>query len=199
MSYNKVLEALKTNNIAIVPTDTIYGLCCNALNEDATKKLFYIKQRPITKTIAIAVKDKNEIYNYTQNICPIAKKIIDVFLPGPLTVILETNGKIKNNFLIHNNTIAIRIPENRKLLYLLQNIDFPLALTSANIHNNTNCTNIAQVLKQLTDKLEYIDDGECKYKQESTIISFQDNKISIQREGVIKKETLLHYTSQLYS
>ena len=197
MLYTKILNTLKNNNIAIVPTDTIYGLCCNALNEEATKKLFYIKKRPLTKTIAIAVKDKNDIYNYTQNICPIAKKIIDVFLPGPLTLILDTNGKIKNKFLIYNNTIAIRVPENHKLLHILQHVDFPLALTSANIHNNTNCTNITQVLKQLPDKIEYIDDGECKYKQESTIISFQNNKILIQREGVIKKEKLLHYTSHL--
>lgn len=197
MLYTKILNTLKNNNIAIVPTDTIYGLCCNALNEEATKKLFYIKKRPLTKTIAIAVKDKNDIYNYTQNICPLAKKIIDVFLPGPLTLILDTNGKIKNKFLIYNNTIAIRVPENHKLLHILQHVDFPLALTSANIHNNTNCTNITQVLKQLPDKIEYIDDGECKYKQESTIISFQNNKILIQREGVIKKEKLLHYTSHL--
>ena len=67
MCYSKILNILKNNNIAIVPTDTIYGLCCNALSEEATRELFYIKQRPFTQTIAIAVKDKNEIYKYTKN------------------------------------------------------------------------------------------------------------------------------------
>ena len=191
MCYSKILNILKNNNIAIVPTETIYGLCCNALSEEATRELFYIKQRPFTQTIAIAVKDKNEIYKYTKNICPIAKKIIDTFLPGALTLILETNGEIKNKFLIHDNTIAIRIPDNNKLLTLLHHLDFPLALTSANIHNRPNCSNIKQVLKQLKNKIEYIDDGECKYKQESTIISFQKNKIIINREGVIKKEMII--------
>ncbi|AAB98044.1 TPA: threonylcarbamoyl-AMP synthase [Methanocaldococcus jannaschii] len=185
----KVLEFLKkeilNGKIVICGTDTLYGISANALNEKAVRKVYNIKRREFNKPLSICVRDKNEIEKYAY-VNDLAKKIIDKFLPGPLTIILKKKPGIPD--IVAKDYIGIRIPDEpiiRELSIV------PLTTTSANISGKESPTTVDEIDKEVLKKVDYvIDIGKCKYSKPSTIIKIEDDKIISIREGVIPIQKL---------
>ena len=185
----KVLEFLKeeilNGKIIICGTDTLYGLCANALDENAVKKVYELKKRDPNKPISIFLKDKEDIekYAYTNDI---SKKIIDKFLPGALTIILKKKDIIPD--IVSKDYIGIRIPDS-KIIRELSII--PLTATSANLSGEEPPTSADEINEELKEKVHLIiDTGVCKYKTPSTIIKIVDDNVELIREGAIPFEKI---------
>ena len=179
-----VLEFLKeeilNGKIIICGTDTLYGISANALDEKAVKKVYEIKRRDFSKPLSICVKDKEDIEKYAY-VNDLAKKIIDKFLPGALTIILKKKPIIPD--IVAKDYIGIRIPDEDIIRELSV---VPLTTTSANISGKESPTSIDEIDEEVLEKVDYVVDiGKCKHSKPSTIIKIEDDKIIPIREGVI--------------
>ena len=180
-----VLEFLKeeilNGKIIICGTDTLYGISANALDENAVKKVYEIKRRDFSKPLSICVKDKEDIEKYAY-VNDLAKKIIDKFLPGALTIILKKKPIIPD--VVAKDYIGIRIPDEEIIRELSV---VPLTTTSANISGKESPTSIDEIDREVLEKVDYVVDiGKCKHSKPSTIIKIEDDDIILIREGVIR-------------
>lgn len=157
-NLKEIIKLIKKGKVIICPTDTVYGLICNARNEKAVEKFFKIKKREKTKPIGIFVKDIKMAKEIAE-IDADQEKLFKKYLPGKITFILpkkqyETRTRI--NFLSGlvgaKGTIGIRIPDYPLMHSLFKEINFPLAQTSANISGQPATTKIKEVLKQFEIK-----------------------------------------------
>ena len=190
---NDFAEKLKLGELIVIPTETVYGLAANALDENAVKKIFATKGRPQDNPLIIHTYSKEKIFEFTQNQPDYIGKLIDTFMPGPLTLVLDKNLIIPSIVSAGLNTVAIRIPNNEVTLKLLELVDLPLAAPSANKSGRPSPTKAQHILDDYkADESIYglIDDSDCEVGIESTIIKCESDKIIILRPGKISKEDL---------
>lgn len=182
---NLIINAFNNGKIVILPTDTLFGLACSISDEDAIKRIYTIKERPFSLPLSIAVKNKNYIYKITNNVSQKAKEIIENYFPGQITIVLEKNNLIPDIVTSGSKYIGIRIPNDPSLLYILDKLDSPIILTSANIHGYQNLKNIDDVKKQIGDKVDYIFNISNEVSNKcSTIIKVINDEIEILRNGI---------------
>ena len=181
-----IINQLNKGGIVIIPTDTIFGIACNAFNEKSIKKIFEIKKRPLTLPLSIAIKNKDYFNVVAKDISKNAKIVIDKYFPGQVTIVLKKKYIISYLITANQDYVGIRIPDDKNIQYILNNIDFPIVLTSANIHNYPNCGTVEEINEQIGDKVDYILDGKInENKLGSTIVKFEDNEMTILRKGAI--------------
>lgn len=184
---NVIIDQLKKGEIVIIPTDTIFGIGCNIYNENSIRKIFEIKKRPLILPLSIAIKNKDYFNIVAKDISKNAKIIIDKYFPGQVTIVLKKKDIVSDLITANQDYVGIRIPDDKNLQYILNNIDFPIVLTSANIHNYPNCGSVEEINKQIGDKVNYILDGKInENKLGSTIVKFEDNEMFILRKGAIE-------------
>ena len=187
-----IVNIIKQDGIVVFPTETVYGIGGNALSEEVIKKIYNIKKRPQDKALNILVKNKEEIerYAYINNI--IKKKIIDNFMPGPITIILKKKkSEISDLLTANNDTIGIRIPDNNIIKRILEECNLPLAAPSANISGKPSSIKLEDIKEDFDNKVEaFIDGGICKQSMSSTIVKVVDGKVKILREGVISIDNI---------
>ena len=184
-------KKLKNSGIGIFPTDTVYGIGCNAFDEIAIKKLFEIKSRNYNKPINVLISDKKHLKELVNSISEKEQKLIDKFWPGALTIIFTKKESISNLLTSNLNTIGIRMPNNKTCLDLLNTTNFPLATTSANISNEEPGIKIADFYSTFKNKVDFIlDDGVSDIKTASTIVQIIDNVPKILREGTITQKEI---------
>ena len=182
-----IVKAFNDGKVVILPTDTLFGLSCNINNEYSVKKIYEIKKRPFSQPLSIAVKNKDYIYKITNNVSQKAKEIIENYFPGKVTIVLEKNNIIPDYVTSGSKYVGIRIPDDEKLLYILDKLDYPIVLTSANIHGLQNCKNINEVKNQIGYKVDYIYNiSEEVSNQCSTIVKVIGNNLEILRNGATK-------------
>lgn len=183
-------ENLKNGKLIVIPTETVYGLAANALDEKAINLIFKVKGRPQDNPLIIHTYSKENIYKLTKNQPKYLDKIIDKFMPGPLTLVLEKQDFIPNIVTAGLKTVGIRIPNHIDTLKFLKIVDLPIAAPSANKSGKPSPTKIEHIFKDYQNEEEIygiIDGGECKVGIESTIIKCDEEKIIILRPGIIDK------------
>lgn len=185
---NKIKEILDNDGVIIFPTDTVYGIACNYFSEKAIKKVFDIKKRPENKPINVLSNNLDKIKLVSKNINEKEKFLIDKYMPGALTIILDKNEKVSDILTAGLDTIGVRIPKNNISLRILENVSYPLATTSANISGDSAGIKITDFLKEFDGVVDaIIDGGETDLKVASTIVRVEsDNKLKIIREGTLK-------------
>ena len=190
MNIERIVNELKKGNLVITPTDTVYGILADALNVDAVKKVYDAKNRDYSKPFIIYVSSISMLKEYTKNLSNLELELINKYMPGKLTIILNKNDKI--NDIVTKDTIGIRIPDNKDLIEIINRVGNPIITTSANISNKDTITNINMIEREMLDKISYIEDGGYINESPSTIIRVIDNKINILREGdlanIIRKD-----------
>lgn len=132
ISVEKAAEIIKKGGVVIYPTDTVYGLGANALDEKAIKKIFEIKGRDFKKPISVIVKDL-EMAKKVANFSKDTEKILKKILPGPITVILYKKKILPDILTGGSNKVGLRIPDCKFTKALMEKLDFPITTTSANI------------------------------------------------------------------
>ena len=184
-------EEIKKGKIAIFPTETVYGIGTNGLNEEGIKKLFDIKKRPKEKPISLLV-NSIEMIERIAKLTEEERKIIKIFFPGPLTLIVEKKKIVPDILTSNKKTVGIRMPDNEIALKLIKYANIPIATSSANISGKENNTDIINIKKEFENKVDYfIDGGKSKIGIGSTIIKIENNKLHILRKGIITEEEIL--------
>ena len=184
-------EELEKGNLVIFPTETVYGLGANALDTCAVDKIFKTKGRPSNNPLIVHLKNKEEISKYAIINNSIEQKLIDTFMPGAFTLILQKKEIIPNNVTCNMDTVGIRVPINPIAHKLLDNLSFPIAAPSANISCKPSGTNVLDIFDEFKDKVSYIiDGGESTIGLESTVVKVINNIPVILRPGFITKEDI---------
>lgn len=184
-------ELLEKGEVVAVPTETVYGLAANALDEVAVQKIFQIKGRPLFNPLIVHIKSIESLQTVAQNVPEVALKLAQLFWPGPLTLVLEKKSCIPDVVTASKNTVGVRVPSHPLIMELLNELDFPLAAPSANPFGYISPTKAVHVQEQLGNKIPYIlDGGNCENGIESTIIGFENNQPILYRVGAISKETI---------
>jgi L-threonylcarbamoyladenylate synthase len=183
-------RSLQNGEVIVMPTDTVYGLAALAENESAVKKIFKIKNRPKTMPLIIFVRSLEEakkIAEFNELDIILAKN----FWPGPLTLILNKKKKKIYNGDKRLSKIGIRIPRNKAMLSLLNNIKKPLATTSANLHKEKNERSIKNLKILLSKDLKTaIFSNEKMTFKESTLVATFTNEVKILRHGQLNKSQI---------
>ncbi len=190
--YSKLKEPaqiIRNGGIVVFPTETVYGIGTNGLNENSIKRLYEVKQRPLNKPISLLVNSIEMIEQITQNISELEYKLIKKFMPGPFTIILKKKDIIPNILTANGDTVGIRMPENKTALKLIEYAGVPIATPSANISGKPSGTDLEIIMKDFKENVDYfIDGGKSKIGVASTIVQVIDGKPHILREGSILKE-----------
>ena len=194
----KAKEILQLNGIIAIPTETVYGLAGNAYSDEAIKKIFALKNRPLHNPLIVHLKSVSSINEVAKEIPENAIMLANKFWPGPLTLILKKQDHISDLITAGKNTVALRVPNHPIALILLNQLDFPLAAPSANPFGSISPTSAEHVLHYFGQDIELIlDGGECEKGLESTIIGFENNKPVLYRHGSIPIEEIEKVTGKL--
>ena len=190
----KAAEIIKNGGLVVFPTETVYGLGANALDENAVKKIYEAKGRPSDNPLIVHVANIDDIYKYVE-VTVTADKIIKKFLPAPLTLVLKKKDK-KLDAACKLDTVAIRLPKNKTARKLIELAGVPVAAPSTNLSGKPSHTNPEHIIKDLNGRVDMIICGEnCEIGLESTVISFhsEEYKINILRSGYITREMLSEF------
>ncbi|WP_461207572.1 L-threonylcarbamoyladenylate synthase [Clostridium sp. DL1XJH146] len=195
---NEASTVIKNGGIVVFPTETVYGLGANALDEIAVKKIFEAKGRPQDNPLIIHVCDKN-IDKFVLNIPNVAKILIDNFWPGPLTIILQKSERVPYTTSAGLETVGVRMPSNNIARELIKGAKVPIAAPSANISGRPSPTNVERCIEDLNGKVEYILGGEIsKFGLESTIIDCTVDPPCVLRPGAITLDMLHKFDDRIY-
>jgi len=185
-NIEKAIQLLKDGEVVAIPTETVYGLAANALDENAVLKIYATKNRPAFDPLIIHVSHLSEVEKYTTGIPEKLMVLAKKFWPGPLTLLLPKKDIVPNLVTSGLPQVAIRVPDHPITLALLKEIQLPLAAPSANPFGYISPTEPMHVDHQLGDKIKYIlDGGPCKVGLESTIVGMENDEVVIYRLGGI--------------
>ena len=187
---NTTINAIKENELILMPTETVYGIAANAYSDEACKKIFEAKGRESDNPLIIHVSDKEMLYKIVEKPNEIEEKLINAFMPGPFTLILKKKDVI-SNVACKLPTVGIRMPSNKIANEIIRKSNIPLAAPSANISGKPSGTKIEDIINELEDKIDVIiDGGECDIGIESTVVKVIDGIPTILRPGFITEEDI---------
>jgi L-threonylcarbamoyladenylate synthase len=190
-NIDRAATLLLAGKLVAIPTETVYGLAANALNETAVLSIFEAKQRPFFDPLIIHVHSLEAVSNYAELTDDRLSKLASAFWPGPLTLLLSKKEVIPALVTSGLEKVAVRVPNHALTLKLLKKIDLPLAAPSANPFGYVSPTEPAHVEKQLGDKIDYIlDGGISTVGLESTIVGIEEDVVCIFRLGGLAVEDI---------
>ena len=172
---NKALAILKAGGIILYPTDTVWGLGCDATNPEAIAKIYALKNRADSKSMIILLDTENKLQSYVQEVPDIAYDLIG-YSEKPLTIIYSGAKNLAENLISEDKTIGIRIPKHDFCQQLIQMFRKPIVSTSANISGEPNPANFSKIDQKIIDEVDYVVDLEqesTEIKQPSTIIKLE--------------------------
>jgi L-threonylcarbamoyladenylate synthase len=172
----QAVRILKNGGVIAYPTDTIYGIGCDVLNQKAINKVFELKGRDFSKPLSIACLDIKMVKKYTFVPAKI-EKIFDHLLPGPFTILLKKKKPITNLVTAGLKKVGVRVPDSELCLQIIKEFGQPIITTSANISGKEEILNY----KDLQIPVDFIVKGKCKFNQPSTLFDPENKKIL--REG----------------
>ncbi len=185
-----IADYLRNGKIMVYPTETVYGIGCDAFNEPAIRRTFELKQRSVNKPFIILVKDRAMLEEIAADIPPVAERLMKRFWPGPLTIIFRTRPNISKLLTANTGKIGTRQSPYPLIESIFTVYDHPVVSTSANISDRMPATCISDLPTNITDKIDLIIDGGKISSTPSTVIDVTGNAIRYVREGIIKNSTI---------
>ena len=158
-----VADSLSKEEVAAIPTETVYGLAGNIYSEKAIRNIFHIKQRPLFNPLIVHLPNVAAMEQVAKDIPEMAKQLANRFWPGPLTLLLPKKECVPDLITAGKTTVAVRVPDHPVTLSLLQQLSFPLAAPSANPFGSISPTTAEHVAHYFADDFPFIlDGGACK-------------------------------------
>jgi len=185
---DKAARVLQLGGIVIYPTETLYGLGANIMDSESAQRVFDIKGRNMDKPISVVFKDVEQAQKYAV-FNDKARKLAELFLPGPLTMILPS--KINLGDMFGGDKMAVRISSNKVVQAMLEKTRFPITSTSANLSGKADPTDAKVAMEQIGEKVDLVlDSGGCEYGRPSTVVDLTSGGVEVVREGVIPKSRI---------
>ena len=184
-------EIVKAGGLVAVPTETVYGLAADGLNERAVERIYQVKGRPAVKPLSLMVPGKDAFDRCGRDVPRSARVLADRFWPGPLTIVVKADPKIPSIVLAGGDTVGLRCPSSEKTLALLGLCGRPLAAPSANPSGMPSPKTAEQVADYFDGTIEAIvDGGPCGVGTESTIVDLSEGKFRILRQGALPERDI---------
>ncbi|MBU0695729.1 MAG: threonylcarbamoyl-AMP synthase [Bacteroidetes bacterium] len=172
---NKALEVLKQGGIILYPTDTVWGLGCDATNAEAVAKIFKLKNREDSKSLIILLDTDNKLQSYISEVPDIAYDLIE-YTEKPLTIIYSGAKNLAPNLINQDGSVGIRIPKHDFCQQLIQGFRKPIVSTSANISGEPSPSNFLEISQKIIKGVDYVVDLEqesTEKKEPSTIMKLE--------------------------
>jgi L-threonylcarbamoyladenylate synthase len=193
-NIRKASQVLSSGGVVAFPTETVYGLGCDATNKEAVSRVYTLKNRPNDNPLIAHVSTTEEAKKITIGWDDRCDQLAERFWPGPLTIILKRGENVPKEACGGTNTIAVRCPNHETAKELLKEFGGPISAPSANISGHTSPTTATHVHNDFGDELFVLDGGACDKGIESTVISMVGNP-TVLRLGSIEVGELLHVIS----
>ena len=181
MNIDKICDILNDGGLIISPTDTVYGIMGDALNDDVVRKIYDIKKRPYSKPFLLLMSDLDMIFEYTNSLNSNEIKLLQSVLG--VTVILKKSEKISDLITANDDYVGIRIPDNKELIEIISKLNRPVVSTSCNISDEEVITSISLLDDSLKNSVDYIYDSGDVNSLPSTIVKFDNEKLIVLRAG----------------
>ncbi|MDY6065768.1 MAG: L-threonylcarbamoyladenylate synthase [Finegoldia sp.] len=190
----KAAKIIKAGGLVAFPTETVYGLGADAMNETACDKIFEVKRRKKDNPLIVHVSDIDMVDELVKEVTDDQKILMQRMWPGPMTLIFKASDKINPTVTAGGNTVAIRMPKDEISLKLIEKAKTPIAAPSANISTRPSPTNAGDVMSDLDGSIEMvIDGGDSKIGIESTVIDLSERPYTILRPGYYTSEDFEKY------
>lgn len=190
-SILRAVEALEAGDIVAFPTETVYGLGAVAENPYAVAKIFEVKKRPHFDPLIVHLDGPARLKEYVTDVPGEARRLMKVFWPGPLTMILRKMPSIPDIVTAGLPTVGVRVPSHPVALELIGTLKKPIAAPSANPFGYMSPTRVRHVTRSFADRVPIVlDGGNSSYGIESTIVSFRQGGVFVHRHGAISVEEL---------
>ena len=183
MDIDKIVSVVDSGGLVITPTDTVYGIMGDSLDENVIRKVYSVKRRTFSKPLILLMSDVEMIKKYTSNISDVEWDLINHFLPGLVTIILKKNDLVNPLITSNSDYVGIRIPDNSELVEIINKLGRPVISTSANISDRDVITRVDMISDELLSGIDYVYDGGEINSLSSTIIRVVDGKLVILRRG----------------
>lgn len=196
MTVEKAIAALKAGELAVLPTETVYGIFADATNEAAVQKLYAVKGRPVEKALNMNVADYDTILKFSVHQPVYLEKLVKTFLPGPLTIILEASPEVPEWIHVGKTTVGFRmpsIPATQEVIKALGGLVGP----SANLTGSPSPRFYEDLTSAILDKAAVALQDDSIYGLDTTILDLSGEKPKILRQGAITAQELLDAVPEL--
>ena len=185
-------ELLREGSLVAVPTETVYGLAGNGLDEQVIESIYEVKGRPAVKPISLMVPGAEVIDRLCEEVPDAARRLAEAFWPGPLTLVLRARSSVPEILRAGGATVGLRCPRQEQTLRLLRELEFPLAVPSANPSGMESPKDADQVFHYFDGKIAaVIDGGPCALGLESTVLDLSKAPYRILRQGSLPAEEIM--------
>lgn len=197
-AIEQAARLLIDGEVVAIPTETVYGLACNAKNPLAVAKIFRAKGRPQDNPLIVHISDMKMLGELVTSVSPTAKALAEHFWPGPLTMIFEKTPLVPYEVSGGLETVAIRMPNHKVAISIIRASGLPLAAPSANLSGKPSPTTAQHVFDDLNGKIPaIIDGGQCEYGVESTVVAVGGDTVRLLRPGAITVDDLKQVVSSV--
>lgn len=185
ITNSKLVEIIKNGGVGVLPTDTLYGLVGSALNKKSVEKIYKLRKRNSGKPFIILISSLKDLNLFEIKLEKETEKLLKKLWPGKVSVILACVSKKLKYLHRGTNSLAFRIPKNKKLINLLKKTG-PLAAPSANHEGKKPASTITEAKKYFGNKVDFYVDGGILKSQPSTLVEIRGGKIIVLRQGAVK-------------
>lgn len=196
MTVEKAIAALKAGELAVLPTETVYGIFADATNEAAVQKLYAVKGRPVEKALNMNVADYDTILKYSVHQPAYLEKLVQIFLPGPLTIILEASPEVPEWIHVGKTTVGFRMPSIPATQEVIKALGV-LVGPSANLTGSPSPRFYDDLTSAILDKAAVALQDDSVYGLDTTILDLSGEMPKILRQGAITAQELLDAVPEL--
>jgi L-threonylcarbamoyladenylate synthase len=187
----RAVETLKKGGLVAYPTDTVYGLGADPLNEKAVSRVYKVKNRPRNLPLPLLLADRSDLTKVALSIPEIACRLAERFWPGGLTLVVKKSPTVPDSITAGGDTVAVRLPNHPVTIALIRGLGRPIVGTSANLSGKPSPVTAEEVRRQLGSKVDLIvDGGRCPSGIESTVVDVSGTSPVITRVGAIPAEDI---------
>lgn len=191
-------ELLRQGGVVAIPTETVYGLAADATDAQAVKKIFEAKGRPQDNPLIVHIASMDDLPPLVEEVPEAARKLAEVFWPGPLTMIFRKSGAIPHETSAGLDTVGIRMPLHPAAREVIRAAGVPLAAPSANRSGRPSPTTARHVLEDMKGRIDAIlDGGDCEVGVESTVVDLTGSVPRVLRPGAVTREQIFHVLGQV--
>ena len=185
------VDAIRAGNLVVFPTETVYGLAADATNEAAVRKVIDAKGRAEKQPLPVQVSGAGAILQVAEFVPERVRPLMDLYWPGPLTLVLVKNPAIPGVVTGGKETVGVRVPDHPIALALVKALGTPIVATSANVSGEPATTNAPDAVRDVGSSVEVVlDGGDSRLGQASTVVDVTVTPAKVLRRGTINVDAL---------